>query len=225
MSRGGSRNMCPNIACATTRRGNWSTPVAVKRFFVRGARTGIGASRMGPGGARSGCRGRSRARRGLGRAGRQTAFAGFASAGKASGLDITRRISYLPLTSSAPRKRMPALPDVSAANVCQPNRKLGRDRRTPTLNMDVEMTGKQIMRSVYTTRISETLSLLPINELSGQHDNVSEIPSVRCNGASLSCCRQLEGLGQRGHRGLTGRSSGRRANRRDNSVGCRARRR
>ena len=87
------------------------------------------------------------------------------------------------------------------------------------------MTGKKIMRSVYTTRISETLSLLPINELSGQHDNVSEIPSVRCDGAPLSCCRQLEGLGQRGHRGLTGRSSGRRANHRDNSVGCRARRR
>jgi hypothetical protein len=39
--------------------------------------------------------------------------------------------------------------------------------------------------------------------LNGQHDNVSEIPSVRCEGASLSCCRQLEGLGRRGYRGLT----------------------
>jgi hypothetical protein len=65
------------------------------------------------------------------------------------------------------------------------------------------MTGKKIMRSVYTSSISETLSLLPINELNGQHDNVSEIPSVRCEGASLSCCRQLEGLGRRGYRGLT----------------------
>ena len=75
------------------------------------------------------------------------------------------------------------------------------------------------MRSVYTSSISETLSLLPINELSGQHDNVSEIPSVRCEGGPLSCCRQLEGLGQRGYRGLTGRSSGRRAKQRDNLVG------
>ena len=81
------------------------------------------------------------------------------------------------------------------------------------------------MASVYTSSISETLSLLPINELSGQHDNVSEIPSVRWEGGPLSCCRQLEGLEQRGYRGLTSRSSGRRASHRDNLIVRRARRR
>ena len=87
------------------------------------------------------------------------------------------------------------------------------------------MTGRKILGSVCTSSISETLSLLPTNELSGQHDNVSEIPHVRCKGASLSCRRQLEGLERGGYRGLTSRRSGRRADQRDNSVACRARRR
>lgn len=43
------------------------------------------------------------------------------------------------------------------------------------------MTARKQRAFVYTSSISETLSLLPVNELSGQHDNVSEIPSVRCD--------------------------------------------
>ena len=43
------------------------------------------------------------------------------------------------------------------------------------------MTARKIWAFVYTSSISETLSLLPVNELNGQHDNVSEIPSVLCD--------------------------------------------
>jgi hypothetical protein len=80
------------------------------------------------------------------------------------------------------------------------------------------MTGAKKWALAYTACISETLSLLTLNELSGQHDNVSEITSERVEGGPLSCCRQLDGRGRSGYRDLTSRRSGRRASQRGRLV-------
>ena len=53
---------------------------------------------------------------------------------------------------------------------------------------------------MYTSCISETLSLLPVNELNGQHDNVSEIQSELRGSRALSCCQTVEGDWQPGYR-------------------------
>jgi len=72
------------------------------------------------------------------------------------------------------------------------------------------MTCAKKWAAVYTASISETLSSMTLNELSGHRDNVSEITSERVVPALLSRCRQLEGLGRGGYRNLTSRRSGRR---------------